>query len=337
MKAMDMRLLEETAARLIAHGKGILAADESNGTADKRLAARNIPQTEDMRRKWRELLFTTSGIESGLSGVILFDETIRQNAADGTPLRELLAKRGILVGVKVDKGTVELPNFPEEKVTEGFDGLAKRLAEYRAMGATFTKWRAVIKIGEGIPTAECIEANAYLISQYAALAQQAGLTPIVEPEVLLDGNHTLERSETVLTRTLTTTFTKLKQYRAHLPGLILKTSMALPGKESGTKAPVLNVAEATLRALKASVPSEVPGIVFLSGGQKPQEATEHLNEMVKMGGYPWRLTFSYARALQDQAMDTWAGEDVNIEKAQEIFRNRVIETARASEGKYVAP
>jgi len=338
---MDAHLLQETVSHLLAPGKGILAADESTGTVGKRFAARNIPQNEDMRRRWRELLFTAPEIEKGLGGVILYDETIRQKASDGTPLREVLAKRGIAVGIKVDKGTVTLPNSPEEKVTEGLDGLAERLQEYAAMGARFTKWRAVMKIGNGIPTAECLETNAYLIAQYAVLSEEAGLVPIVEPEVLIDGDHTLAQSEETIARTLTTVFAALKKYRISLRGMILKSSMALPGKESGMRATPQEVAEATLRAFRASVPTEVPGIVFLSGGQSPREATENLNAIVlaamaKTGEYPWHLSFSYSRALQDPAMDAWAGEDANKEKAQAVFTTRVRETARACEGKYIA-
>ncbi len=338
---MDTRSLQETVSHLLAPGKGILAADESTGTADKRLAARNIPQNEEMRRRWRELLFTAPEIEKGLGGVILYDETIRQNASDGTPLREVLAKRGIAVGIKVDKGMVTLPNSPEEKVTEGLEGLAERLQEYTAMGARFTKWRAVIKIGNGIPTAECLEANAYLVAQYAALSEEAGLVPIVEPEVLIEGVHTLAQSEATIVRTLTTVFAALKKYRVSLQGMILKSSMALPGKESAVHATPQEVADATLRAFKASVPAEVPGIVFLSGGQSPREATENLNAIVlnamaKTGEYPWQLSFSYSRVLQDPAMDAWVGKDTDKEKAQKIFAARIRETALAREGKYVA-
>ncbi len=371
---MNARSLEQIVAQLLTQGKGILAADESTGTADKRFAARGIPQNQEMRRKWRELLFITPGIETGLSGVILYDETIRQNSSDGTPLVGVLTKRGIMPGIKVDKGIVELENFPEEKVTEGLDGLSNRLAEYATMGAQFTKWRAVIKIGEKIPTAECLEANAYLLARYAAISQQAGLVPIVEPEVLIDGNHTLAQSETVLAQTLAAIFTMLKKYRIHLPGMILKSSMALPGKDSGVKAAPREIAEATLRAFKASVPPELPGIVFLSGGQTPRQATENLNEMVRMahhgvmktgsapqsdspqrssgqagragfpqqgsgqapqvGGYPWQISFSYSRALQEPALEAWAGQEANTINAQEIFAARVRETALAREGKY---
>ncbi len=332
---MDTKSLEEIAAQLLASSKGILAADESTGTANKRFAALGIAQDEETRRNWRELLVTSPGVEAGLSGVILYDETIRQKASDGTPFPELLSKLRIIPGIKVDKGLVDLQNFPEEKVTEGLDGLAARLAEYFGMGARFTKWRAVIKIGGGIPTQECIDMNAYILARYAALSQEAGLVPIVEPEVLIDGNHTIVQSEAALTQTLASVFMALKKYRVHLPGTILKSSMTLPGKESGIKATPQEVAEATIRALKASVPQELSGIVFLSGGQTSLEATENLNEMVKMGSYPKRLTFSYSRALQAPAMEAWAGKEENKTKAQEIFAIRVKETALASEGKYV--
>ncbi|MDO8664227.1 MAG: class I fructose-bisphosphate aldolase [Candidatus Liptonbacteria bacterium] len=331
---MDTNSLEKIAARLLASGKGILAADESTGTANKRFAALGIPQDEETRRNWRELLVTSPGVETGLSGIILYDETVRQKVSDGTPFPEFLSKLGIIPGIKVDRGTVDLENFPGEKVTEGLDGLAARLAEYFQMGARFTKWRAVIKIGAGIPTQECIDMNACILARYAALSQEAGLVPIVEPEVLIDGNHTLAQSETALTQTLTSVFTALKKYRVHLPGAILKSSMALPGKESGIKATPQEIAEATIRAFKASVPQELSGVVFLSGGQTPLEATENLNEMVKAGSYPKRLTFSYSRALQAPAMEAWTGKSENKAKAQEIFATRVKETALASEGKY---
>lgn len=330
---MDTARLEQITAKLLAPGKGILAADESTGTANKRFAALGIAQDEETRRRWRELLFTAPEIETGLSGAILYDETIRQKASDGTPLPEVLMKRGITPGIKVDKGTVDLENFPEEKATEGLDGLSARCKEYASMGAEFAKWRAVIKIGDGIPTEACLEANAYLLARYAAISQEAGLAPIIEPEVLIDGTHALARSEAALTETLGTIFPMLKKFRVHFPGLILKTSMALPGKESGIKASPKEIAEATLRAFKATVPPELPGIVFLSGGQSPREATENLNEVVKTGGYPWRITFSYSRALQEPVMKAWAGKDENKAKAQEIFAARVRETALASEGK----
>ncbi len=339
---MNTKSLEEIAAKLLVPGKGILAADESTGTINQRLASRGIPQDEEMRRRWRELLITSPGVGAGLSGIILYDETVRQKSSDGTPFPELLSKLGIIPGIKVDKGLVDLQNFPGEKVTEGLDGLGARLAEYFAMGMRFTKWRAVIKIWNGstglpqVPTQECIDMNAYILARYAGLSQEAGLVPIVEPEVLIDGNHTLAQSEAALAQTLNSVFAALKKYRVHLPGTILKSSMALPGKESGIKATPREVAEATLRALSASVPPELPGVVFLSGGQTPLEATENLNAMVQAGNYPKRLTFSYSRALQGPAMEAWAGKDENKTKAQEIFATRVKETALASEGKYAA-
>lgn len=333
---MDTKSLEEIAAKLLAPGKGILAADESTGTINQRLLARGITQDEETRRRWRELLITSPGVEAGLSGIILYDETIRQKASDGTSFPELLSKLGIIPGIKVDKGLIDLQNFPGEKVTEGLDGLAVRLAEYFTLGARFTKWRPVIKIANGTVSQECIDMNAYVLARYAALSQEAGLVPLVEPEVLIDGNHTLVQSETALIQTLTSVFSVLKKYRVHLPGVILKSSMALPGKESGIKAVPQEVAEATIRALKASVPQELKGIVFLSGGQPSGGAIANLNEVVKIGGYPWRITFSFSRELQNPAMDAWAGKDENKAKAQEIFAVRVKETALASEGKYIA-
>ncbi len=331
---MDIHILRAVVKRLLAPRKGILAADESVGTADKRLAARNIPQTEEMRRQWRDLLLTAPEIETGLSGVILFDETLRQKNDEGDAFPNLLKSRGITVGVKVDRGLVNFPGFPEEKISQGLDDLNKRLAEYAALGAEFTKWRSVIRIEREIPTDECLEANAHILALYASLAQEANLLPVIEPEVLINGSHSIEKSEAVLIRTLAVVFAMLKKYRAELSGIVLKTSMALPGKEFGKKALPEEVATATLRALRASVPEEVPGVVFLSGGQSPKEATENLNAIAKMGPYPWQLTFSYARALQDPVMDAWAGKAENKAKAQEIFRVRVKETSLARQGEY---
>ena len=250
------------------------------------------------------------------------------------PLPKVLEEKGVAVGIKVDKGTVPLANFPEEKVTEGLDGLAVRLSEYASMGASFTKWRAVVLIGEGIPTKECIEANAYLLSQYAGLSQAAGLVPIIEPEVLIDGAHTIGESRDAIIQTLLATFDALRRYRVDLRGLILKSSMALPGKASGITASPQEVADETIKALMASVPHEVPGVVFLSGGQSPEAATRNLNAMAKCGPHPWRLTFSYSRALQDPVMAAWMGDDRNVATAQEVFLKRVQETARASEGEF---
>ncbi|MCR4328372.1 MAG: fructose-bisphosphate aldolase class I [Patescibacteria group bacterium] len=330
---MNIQKLEATARQMVAPGKGILATDESSKTANKRLAMRNIPQTEDMRRAWREILFTAPGIENNSSGVILLDETIRQNTKDGIPFRELLSKRGIIPGIKVDKGLANLPNFPGEKITEGLDGLSARLEEYATLGAQFSKWRSVISIGQGLPTTPCLEANAFILAQYAARSQSAGLVPIIEPEVLIEGTHTLIQSEVTIRHALEIVFSAIAKYRIYLPGLILKTSMALPGKQSGIKSTPVEVAESTLRALTTTVPKEIAGVVFLSGGQTPQEATENLNAMANIP-HPWPLTFSYSRAFQDPAMDIWMGQDANIQKAQETFAVRVSETALASEGKY---
>ncbi|MDO8482748.1 MAG: class I fructose-bisphosphate aldolase [bacterium] len=330
---MKNNMLNEVAAELVAKGKGILAADESGRTADKRFEAVGIPKTEEMRRKWRELLFTTPGIEEALSGVILFDETIRQSSG-GITFPNLLAAKGIMPGIKVDKGTVDLTGSVGEKITEGLDGLEERLAEYSKMGAKFAKWRAVITIGENLPSKQCLQTNADILSQYAIFCQEAGIVPMVEPEVLLDGTHTLERCEEVLVETLKTLFDTLPKYKVDLKGLILKSSMALPGKDSGQKVSAKEIAEATVRALKASVPKEVAGVVFLSGGQTSIQATENLNEMAKIADKPWPLTFSYSRALQEPVMKAWLGKDENVKAAQDIFRKRVLATAAASEGRY---
>ncbi len=339
---MKNNKLREIAAGLMAKGKGILAADESEGTCGKRFDAYGIAKTPETRRVWRELLFTTPEIEKGLSGVILFDETIRQKASDGRMFGELLMERGILAGIKVDQKTEPFGNAqggpfagsPEEEVTKGIEGLPERLAEYAKMGAKFTKWRAVIRIGQGLPTKECILENAKRMAEYARIVQATGLVPIVEPEVLLDGTHTIERCEKVVKETLTVLFEALAEAKVDLKGLILKTSMVLSGKDSGKKDSAKEIAEATVRALKASVPKEVAGIAFLSGGQTPLGATENLNEMAKIQNKPWPLTFSYSRALQDPVMAVWSGKEANLKKAQEIFRKRVLATAAASEGKW---
>ena len=332
---MKNNILSEIASELVRKGKGILAADESDGTCGKRFDVYGIPKTPDMRRAWRELLFTTSDIEKGLSGVILFDETLRQKASDGRPFGELLNGRGILAGIKVDQKTEVLAGSPDEEVTKGLEGLEERLDEYAEMGAKFTKWRVVIRIGQNLPTEGCIKENARRMAEYARTAQAAGLVPIVEPEVLLDGSHSIERCEEVVRKTLTVLFDFLAKEGVDLKGLILKTSMVLSGKDSGKKDSAKSVAEATVRALKASVPEEVAGIVFLSGGQTPEQATENLNEMAKISGKPWPLTFSYSRAIQDPVMKAWAGKSENVKKAQDILRKRVLATAAASEGKWV--
>lgn len=323
--------------KLLAPGKGILAADESTGTCDKRFDKYGIPKTPEMRRKWRELLFTTPGIEEGLSGVILFDETIRQKTSAGTPFAELLARKGILPGIKVDQKTEPLRGSPEEEITKGLEDLPQRLSEYTLLGAKFTKWRAVIRIGSGLPTKNCLLENAKRLAEYAARSQEAGLVPVIEPEVLLDGAHTFARGEEALAETLRSVFQELQKGTVALSGLILKSSMALPGNTSGEDVSTEQIAEATLRAFFASVPENVPGIVFLSGGQTPEEATARLNEIVKTArkqNAPWRITFSFSRALQDPVLKTWRGDDNNAEAAQRIFQKRVKETSAASEGKF---
>ncbi len=330
-------VLHDIARQLLAPGKGILAADESDGTCAKRFEKYGVDKTEDMRRAWRELLFTTPGIEKGLSGVILYDETIRQKTSTGEPFPEFLAKRGILPGIKVDQKTEPLSGSPEEEVTKGLDGLPARLAEYAKLGAEFTKWRAVIRIGALLPTESCILENAKRLARYAKESQTAGLVPIIEPEVLLLGTHTLARSAEVLTQTLRVVFAEMQKAKVNLSLLILKSSMALPGKESGETATVAQIAEATLRAFFASVPKDVPGIVFLSGGQTSREATLRLNEIVKTArkqNAPWRFTFSYSRALQDPVLKAWRGDDKNTAVAQQIFQKRIRETSAASEGNY---
>ncbi len=332
-------ILEKKAKALVAPGKGILAADESAGTCDKRFDEYGIPKTEEMRRKWRGLLFSTSGVQTMLSGVILYDETLRQKADDGTPFPKLLESRGIIPGIKVDQGLETFPGSPDEKVTKGLDQLSTRLAEYYTLGARFAKWRAVITIGSGLPTETCIRENAIRLAEYARACQSVDIVPILEPEVLLDGTHTLARSEEVLTQTLKIVFEEVKKAGVNPKGLILKSSMALPGKDSGQIATPEEVAEATLSAFKKSVPADVAGIVFLSGGQTPLEATVRLNAIVQKGHTlkaPWPLTFSYSRALQAPVIAEWKGRDSHVTSAQAIFKKRVEETALASEGKFKA-
>ncbi len=331
---MSKQELEAVAQAMVAKGKGILAADESMGTIKRRFDSIKIESSDNNRRAYREMLFTTKGVEEAISGVILFDETIRTSASDGTPFAQLLSKKGIMPGIKVDKGPVDIPGFPGEVVTEGLDGLRGRLKEYKELGAKFAKWRAVITIGDSIPTYTCLEANAHALARYAALCQEGGIVPIVEPEVLLDGNHTVERSEEVTEQTLKVTFTALFLHRVHLEGMILKPSMVVSGKDNSRQAGVEEVAERTLRCLKRTVPSAVPGIAFLSGGQSAVSATEHLNAMNKMGPLPWQVSFSYARALQDPALKAWKGEAANVAEAQKIFYHRAKMNSAARSGSY---
>jgi fructose-bisphosphate aldolase, class I len=333
---MSKQALESVAQALVAKGKGILAADESMGTIKRRFDSIKIESNESNRRAYREMLFATKGVEEAISGVILFDETIRTAASDGTPFPQLLAKKGIIPGIKVDKGPVDIPGFPGEVVTEGLDGLRGRLKEYKELGGKFAKWRAVIAIGEGIPTYTCLQANAHALGRYASLCQEAGIVPIVEPEVLLDGNHTIERCQEVTEQTLKITFTELFLQRVRLEGMILKPSMVVSGKDNARQAGVEEVAERTIQCLKRTVPAAVPGIAFLSGGQSAVSATEHLNAMNKLGPHPWQVSFSYARALQDPALKAWKGEAGNVATAQRIFYHRAKMNSAARSGSYTA-
>lgn len=330
------RELRETAKALVAPRKGILAADESIGTIGKRFAKLGIPSTAETHRMYRDMLFTTPGIEEFISGVILFDETIRQESLGGTLFPKLLAERGIIPGIKVDTGTTDMALHPAEKVTQGLDGLRERLAEYRSMGAQFTKWRAVITIGPGIPTQACVAANAHDLARYAALAQEAGLVPIVEPEVLMDGDHDQEQCEVVTARVLGSVFKELARQGILLEGMLLKPSMVISGKACVRQAGVEEVAEATLRTLRRTVPAAVPGIVFLSGGQSSEVATAHLNAMNKMGPHPWELSYSYGRALQEPALTIWHGDEANVAAAQKAFHHRGMCNSAARVGAYTA-
>jgi fructose-bisphosphate aldolase, class I len=333
---MDTALLSKTAAAMVAKGKGILAADESSGTCEKRFKSVGVDCTEENRRTYRNLLFSTPGVEQYLSGVILFDETARQKAADGTPIPQYLAKKGIAPGIKVDKGTLNLPFTKEEKVTEGLDGLQKRMKEYFDMGCRFAKWRAVITIGEGMPTHACLYANAHALARYAAICQEASIVPMIEPEVLLDGNHTAERSEEVHEATLRATYAAIAAYDVAVEYLILKTSMVVSGKDNPRQAGVDEVAERTVRVLKRTVPAAQPGIVFLSGGQSDEAATAHLNAMAAMKTLPWPLTFSYSRALQNPALKAWRGQAGNVAAAQKAFHHRAQMNGLAAQGKWRA-
>src|SRR5438876_2060097 len=331
---MKTENLETVARRLVASGKGILAADESSGTIEKRLKSINVPSTEENRRAYRELLFTTAGAGEFISGVILFDETVRQKTRDGRTFVEVLEQQGLIPGIKVDKGAKAMPNFPGEKITEGLDGLRERLAEYRNLGACFAKWRAVIAIGDGIPTDICIASNAEALARYAALCQEGDLVPIVEPEVLMDGAHTIERHFGVTQQTLESVFHALYEHRVVLEAMLLKPNMVLSGKDCSQQASVQEVAEATVRCMKRVVPAAVPGLVFLSGGQSDVEATEHLNAMNRLDQVRWELSFSFGRALQAPVLKAWKGEAANVAKAQEAFHHRALCNSKARFGKY---
>ncbi|MDP9224944.1 MAG: fructose-bisphosphate aldolase class I [Actinomycetota bacterium] len=326
--------LQSTARQLVAEGKGILAADESFPTIGKRFATLGIEATEESRRAYRDMLLTAPGLERFISGVILFDETIKQAAGDGTPFPQLLRKKGVIPGIKVDEGAKDLAFFSGEKVTEGLDGLRQRFSEYRDLGARFAKWRAVIAIGHDIPTQFCIDANAHALARYAALAQEAGLVPIVEPEVLMDGDHPIQRCYEETERTLKSVFAQLREHRVQLEGTLLKTNMVLSGSDNDEQASVEDVASETLRCLKATVPPEIPGVVFLSGGQSDELATAHLNAMNKRGDVPWELSFSYGRALQAPALNAWKGSQANVEAGQEALLHRAKLNGAARSGRY---
>ena len=326
--------LEHTAQALVAEGKGILAADESDGTIKKRFDSIDVESTEENRRAYRELLFTTEGVEEFISGVILFDETLRQNGSDGTPFPKLLESRGIIPGIKVDKGAKPLANAEGETVTEGLDGLRARLEEYRGLGARFAKWRATYSIGDGRPSEYCVWVNAHALARYAALSQEAGLVPIVEPEVLMDGDHSIERSFEVTSRTLHAVFTELRDQRVHPEGMLLKPNMVLSGYDHSDQASHEEVAEHTIRCFKRHVPAAVPGIVFLSGGQSDEDATANLSAMNAMGPHPWQLSFSYGRALQAPALKAWVGKEENVEAAQRAYYHRAKMNSAARTGMY---
>jgi fructose-bisphosphate aldolase class I len=326
--------LHETAKALVAEGKGILAADESSGTIKKRFDSIGVESTEENRRAYRDLLFTTSGAEEFISGVILYDETIRQSSADGTPFPKLLESKGIIPGIKVDMGAKPLAGSPDETITEGLDGLRERLQEYYELGARFTKWRAVLSIGHELPSEYAVWTNAHALARYAALSQEAGLVPIVEPEVLMDGDHTIDDSYRVTERTLRAVYTELFDQRVEREGSLLKTNMVVSGYDSSDQADVDTVAEMTIRCLKNVVPAAVPGVVFLSGGMSDEDATARLNAMNQRGPHPWQLSFSYGRALQAPALKAWQGEEANVEAAQQAYYRRAKFNSAARTGSY---
>lgn len=333
---MDIEAMVATARQLVAPGKGVLAADESTPTMTRRLAAVGVDSTEEHRRRYRQLLFTAPGLGAHLSGVIMFDETTRQRAEDGRPLADLLRDQGVVPGIKVDRGTTPLAGFPGEVITEGLDGLRERLTEYAAMGLRFAKWRAVLRIGGGRPTPGAIEANAHALARYAALTQEAGLVPIVEPEVLMDGTHPLDRCAEVTTATLRAVFDHLGRHRVVLEASLLKPNMVLPGAESPARADPEEVAEATVRVLRECVPAAVPGIVFLSGGQSDEEATANLDALNRAGPQPWELSFSFGRALQAPVLRAWAGDDGNADAARGALLHRAAMNGLARRGAYRA-
>jgi fructose-bisphosphate aldolase class I len=334
---MNIGELNDIAQALVAPAKGILAADESTNTIRRRFDSINVESTEQSRRDYREMLFRTPGANEFISGVILYDETLRQNGADGTPIVSILQEQGVIPGIKVDRSTNPLANTDGELITDGLDGLRDRLAEYYEIGARFTKWRAVITIGDGIPSQYCIDANAHLLARFAALSQEAGLVPIVEPETLMDGDHSIERCHEVTLNALHNTYDQLARQRVDLRGTLLKPNMVISGKDAAERADANEVAERTLDALMREVPAAVPGIVFLSGGQSDDEATENLDAISRAAegmNTPWELSFSYGRGLQAAPLQAWGGSAANTEAAQQEYYRRAMLTSAARQGKY---
>ncbi len=329
---MSFNTLEEIAEYIVSDGKGILAADESNPTCGKRFDSIGVESTESNRRDYREMLFRSSGMKDNIGGVILFDETIRQSAKDGTPLIELIENQGALPGIKVDKGLAPLDSSPEETLTQGLDGLDERCKEYFMLGAKFTKWRAVIKISDDIPTDACIQANMEALARYAKIVQDNNMVPMVEPEVLMDGNHTIERCYEVTSKSLSALFKCLKDQGVNIAGTILKPNMVTSGSIAEPQASIQEVAEMTVQCLKENVPSDLPGITFLSGGQSDVNATAHLDAMNKIGGFSWKLSFSYGRALQQPSLKAWLGKEENVPQAQEALSHRALMNKLAANG-----
>ena len=331
---MIPKTLEEIANYIVSDGKGILAADESSGTIEKRFKSINVESTEDNRRKYREMLFRSPVMAEAIGGVILFDETLKQKSSDGDYLRNVILDHGSLPGIKVDQGVKEFEGGSDEKITTGLDGLHERCQEYEKLGAKFTKWRAVINVSDEIPSNNCISENMNALAEYALIAQQSNMVPIVEPEVIMDGSHSVERCHEVTNQTLLVLFEMLDKKNVNIKGTLLKPNMVVSGTENNYQAPIEEVAEKTLQCLKSSVPDELPGIVFLSGGQSDLDATAHLDAMNKIGGFKWKLSFSYGRALQQAALKTWAGKDDNLEAAQKAFSHRAVMNMKAAQGQW---
>jgi len=331
---MNKNTLEETARLLLTPPKGILAADESTGSIEKRFASVGVESTSESRRVYRQLLFTSPGIEKFISGVIMFDETARQSADDGTTFIKILSHKGIIPGIKVDKGAKDMAGFPGEKITEGLDGLRERFSEYAEMGLRFAKWRAVIEVGDEIPTDECIHFNSELLARYAALAQEANIVPIVEPEVLMEGKHSISRSKQVLRKVLKEVFLSLDRNKIFLKGTILKSSWVHPGLESGEQAESKAIARETIDVFKEVLPDDLPGIVFLSGGDSPEDSTSHLDALNELFHEPWLFSFSFGRALQQTVLETWKGNKENVARAQQVFYERAELNSLATKGKY---